>query len=217
MQAGQASAALVAEYELRPFFVEGSQVFRRPGASPCSLFYSRRTGKRPGPFAEPPDAAAAYRPDATTILGAAKVTGKVGGKTTIRVIKTGASPEYATVRRVQTDRVGGQRQVDWGRLIEPLTDYFVGRSQELVRWRPGDVRGPRGCGVSRLRSAGLEPSPARQRISCRGPDRRYSRGGGGHCYENAIAKACATCGLPARRSRSVIAGAGQSAIAGGGS
>ncbi len=118
--------------ERRPFFVEGSQIFRRPGHSPYSLFYSRRIGKRPGRFAAPSDGEVVDRPDATTILGAAKVTGKTGGKTTIGIMEAVTAREYATVRRMQTDRFGAQRQVEEDHLVEPLTNYLVGRVQQDV-------------------------------------------------------------------------------------
>ena len=118
--------------ERRPFFVEGSQIFRRPGHSPYSLFYSRRIGKRPGRFSPPSDAEVVDRPDASTILGAAKVTGKTGGKTTIGIMEAVTAREYATVRRMQTDGFGAQRRVEEDHLIEPLTNYLVGRVQQDV-------------------------------------------------------------------------------------
>ena len=42
-----------------------------------SLFHSRRIGRRPGRFGIPDGAAELSRPDASTILAAAKLSGKV--------------------------------------------------------------------------------------------------------------------------------------------
>src|SRR5688500_3050824 len=67
--------------EKRPFFLEGANIFNfglgagGPGSSYRNLFYSRRIGRRPqlgapSPFADVPDA--------STILGAAKLTGRPG-------------------------------------------------------------------------------------------------------------------------------------------
>src|SRR6188508_3314193 len=73
--------------EKRPFFLEGSQIFGNFGQggsnnfwgfnnSDPSIFYSRRIGRSPhlSPGGDYVDV-----PQATTILGAAKLTGKTGG------------------------------------------------------------------------------------------------------------------------------------------
>src|SRR4029079_17974754 len=63
--------------ERRPFFVEGSGIFRfdvdcNDGA--CSgLFYSRRIGRSPRGTAEVPDGGSSISPTQTTILGASKL------------------------------------------------------------------------------------------------------------------------------------------------
>ena len=59
--------------EQRPFFVEGSGNFQMG-----DLFYSRRIGRAPQRNASPPDDGFAAQPAQTTILGAAKLTGKIG-------------------------------------------------------------------------------------------------------------------------------------------
>ena len=59
--------------ERRPFFVKDSTAFVH---SDYSFFYSRRIGRRPRHFGLPPDAIELSRPEATTILGAAKIVGK---------------------------------------------------------------------------------------------------------------------------------------------
>ena len=89
--------------ERRPFFIEGSQAFDnfgRNGASRYmgfnrtnpSLFYSRRVGRTPQGAA-----AGDYvdRPTATTIIGAAKVTGKTSRGWTVNFIDAATAREYA--------------------------------------------------------------------------------------------------------------------------
>jgi hypothetical protein len=63
--------------ERRPFFVEDGQVFEF-GLSGSRLFYSRRIGR--APHGDAPDGADFEQiPDAATILGAAKLTGRTSG------------------------------------------------------------------------------------------------------------------------------------------
>jgi len=111
--------------ERRPFFVEGSGTFGFGGfncyfcsnVSSLSLFYTRRIGRAPqGPT--PQGTTYADSPDASTILGAAKVTGRTGNGFTIGVL------DAVTARENATARVGGQ---DIDQEVEPLTNYFVGR------------------------------------------------------------------------------------------
>jgi hypothetical protein len=70
--------------ERRPFFVEGSNIFRYLLSDGNSgeehLFYSRRIGRAPQ-MGDPDDASVVDKPAATTILGAAKLSGKAGGWT----------------------------------------------------------------------------------------------------------------------------------------
>ena len=64
--------------EKRPFFVEGNEIFNfgADGTSGGRLFYSRRIGKAPSLDAP---SAISDAPDATTILGATKLSGKSAG------------------------------------------------------------------------------------------------------------------------------------------
>jgi len=64
--------------EKRPFFVEGSEIFNfgTAGTSGGRLFYSRRIGRAPSLGAPTP---INNTPEATTILGAAKLSGKLNG------------------------------------------------------------------------------------------------------------------------------------------
>lgn len=96
--------------ERRPFFLEGNNLFRCGG--PCEgLFYSRRIGR------SPQLRTAAADPAFTTILGAAKVTGRVG-----KGVSLGIS-EALTRREVG---IGGNT-------VEPQTNYFVARLVKELR------------------------------------------------------------------------------------
>ena len=96
--------------ERRPFFLEGNALFRCNG--PCEgLFYSRRIGRSPQLRADAGD------PAYTTILGAAKLTGRIGNGVSLGV------SEALTRREV------GKA----GTTIEPQTNYFVGRLVKEMR------------------------------------------------------------------------------------
>jgi hypothetical protein len=111
--------------EQRPFFVEGSGTFGFGGfscyfcsnVSTLSLFYSRRIGRHPQ-GSLPDGATFAHVPDASTILGAAKVTGRTGKGFTIGMLDAMTARENAAVD------LSGTRLTQQ---VEPLTNYFVGR------------------------------------------------------------------------------------------
>jgi hypothetical protein len=114
--------------EKRPFFTEGSQVFLRFGRSGAAdyttyfypeplLFYSRRIGRVPqlaasGEFVD--------SPQATTILGAAKLVGRTGSGWTVGLLEALTGREHA---RVATGPDRGRVET------EPLTNYLAGRAQ----------------------------------------------------------------------------------------
>jgi hypothetical protein len=104
--------------EKRPFFLEDSRIFIPPRRQ-FRLFHSRRIGQRPERFALKPGDRLIERPEQTTILGAAKVTGKAS-HWTYGTLTALTAREYAKVD------VGGTRA---NRLIEPLTSYNVARVQ----------------------------------------------------------------------------------------
>ncbi len=96
--------------ERRPFFLEGNALFRCNG--PCEgLFYSRRIGRSPQLRANTGD------PAYTTILGAAKITGRIGNGVSLGI------SEALTRREVGIA----------GTTIEPQTNYFVGRLVKEMR------------------------------------------------------------------------------------
>ena len=112
--------------EKRPFFTEGASVFRF-GNGPANsrwgfnmwfptFFYSRRIGRAPQGFI---DADYTDSPGETTILGAAKVTGKVGKGWTVGVLDALTDKEEGWYRL--GSEVGTQT-------VEPMTNYLVARA-----------------------------------------------------------------------------------------
>lgn len=113
--------------EKRPFFLEDSRVFVLPyGQFPD--FYSRRIGQTPGRFELASSETLVSKPDQTTILGAAKITGKAS-KWTYGGLGALTAREYATVDDATTDSAGLEIVNRRTRLIEPLTMYSIGRLQ----------------------------------------------------------------------------------------
>jgi len=91
--------------EKRPFFIEGASIFnfgrggpnvsRSYGWTDPAFFYSRRIGRMPqGSYN---GEGYSDSPDFSTILAAAKVTGKVGKGFDLGVVSTVTSAEYADV------------------------------------------------------------------------------------------------------------------------
>ena len=121
--------------EKRPFFIAGANAFSFGGmrcffcshASSLSAFYSRRIG-RPPQLAGYLDDTAAYAdiPDNAAILGAAKITGRTQNGYTVGVLDALTNRETA---RYELAAGGPQRS----QVVEPLTNYFVGRLQKEFR------------------------------------------------------------------------------------
>ncbi|MCH7892133.1 MAG: hypothetical protein IH921_11585 [Gemmatimonadetes bacterium] len=140
--------------ERRPFFVEGGDIFRigegGPAGStgrPPQLFYSRRIGRRPSGSA-PPEAVFTDVATATTILGAAKVTGRVGDGWSLGLLEAVTSEETATY-------VDANQVVDQA-VVEPAANYLVGRIRRQISG--GETRfGVFGTAVNRsLAGTGME-------------------------------------------------------------
>jgi hypothetical protein len=104
--------------ERRPFFVEGMDIFRFGFGGGANLFYSRRIGRRPQ-GSVPGGALFSEAPEATTILGAAKLSGKTSGGWSVGVLEALTAPEEARY----APREGGEEQAP----VEPLTNYGVAR------------------------------------------------------------------------------------------
>ena len=112
--------------ERRPFFVEGGDVFRFGrqqvfnGYGNPEFFYTRRIGRAPQRrvFAGG-EAAFVDEPERSTILAAAKVTGRLPGGWTVGVMDAVTQREQA--RFVDPD--GARHETP----VEPMTNYFTGR------------------------------------------------------------------------------------------
>ncbi len=106
--------------ERRPFFVQGAGIFRFDvncsAVNDCNtgegLFYSRRIGRAPQlDYGDP------NPPTATTIFGAAKLTGRLPGGQTLGLLDAVTGREVATLDRT----------------MEPITNYAVVRAQQDFR------------------------------------------------------------------------------------
>ncbi|MEO0559125.1 MAG: DUF5916 domain-containing protein [Bacteroidota bacterium] len=150
--------------ERRPFFVEGLDVFnygrtRAYFNNNRPLFlYTRRIGRSPQRSRFVPGSAYALagetgsvysaQPAQTTILGAAKMTGRVGAFT-VGMLDAVTAPEFGQFAVLGAD---GARQLEDRALIEPISNYFVSR----VRGRVGDTQvGGLVTSVSRVRDDAL--------------------------------------------------------------
>jgi hypothetical protein len=107
--------------EKRPFFIEGSELFRFGQDGTNSVFYSRRIGRQP---TLRPQAQQSDLPDATRILGAAKLTGRSAGGWAIGMLNATTRREEA--RFIRNDQHGRM-------VVEPLTNFFVGRLRREAR------------------------------------------------------------------------------------
>ena len=104
--------------ERRPFFIEGSGTYQFE-CRDCSLFYSRRIGRAPrgAPVVAPGEHS--IQPVQSTILGAAKVTGRVRGFS-VGVLAAATQEERAEVA------FGAARRRE---VVEPGTFYSVSRAR----------------------------------------------------------------------------------------
>ena len=102
--------------EQRPFFIEGSGTYQFD-CRDCSLFYSRRIGRAPRtiPVVEP--GAYSRQPAQSTILGAGKLTGRVG-EFSVGVLAAATQEEWAAIAS------GDARTRE---VVEPGTFYSVSR------------------------------------------------------------------------------------------
>lgn len=111
--------------ERRPFFIENNNLFSQnisntffdnPGEFD-NLFYSRRIGRRPAGDIDVPDEAYVSSQNSTSILGAAKLSGKTKQGWSIGILESITAEEHAKVSYL------GQETKS---IVEPLTNYFVG-------------------------------------------------------------------------------------------
>ena len=113
--------------EKRPFFIEGNNITNfnlgvgNGDNGNDNLFYSRRIGRRPQGDVNLKEGWYADIPTYSTILGAAKITGKTKKGLSVGFVEAVTDNEKAVI-----DTVGGRML----QTVEPLTNYFVGRVQK---------------------------------------------------------------------------------------
>ena len=113
--------------EKRPFFIEGRNIssfqlgIGNGGLGHDNLFYSRRIGRRPTGQITTENGSYINRPSFTSILGAAKLTGKSRSGLSIAIIESVTRETKAEIDLL------GERSF---KTIEPLTNYLVGRVQK---------------------------------------------------------------------------------------
>ena len=136
--------------ERRPFFVEGAQMLggggENGGRMGPQFYYSRRIGASPHGW---PDAQFMDRPDATTIIGATKVTGRLSNGMSVGALGALTSAEHA-----RTYDSGLDRFEDVG--VEPMAGWGVLRLQQEVGGS-GSTVGATATGVMRSFDGSTDP------------------------------------------------------------
>ena len=113
--------------EQRPFFVENKNIFSyRYAGNQNDLFFSRRIGRPPQVYPDLEQNSFINRPQNTTILAAAKFSGKTKAGWSIGLLSALTSNEYADI-----ESEGNSSET----LVEPLTNYFVARLQKDMNQR----------------------------------------------------------------------------------
>ncbi len=113
--------------EQRPFFIEGKNIlnyglnFGDGDLADEGMFYSRRIGRSPHYSPELQEGQYAKIPEFTSILGAAKISGKTATGWSVGLLESMTSKEYARIKGNRTDD-----KVP----VEPFTNYAIGRLQK---------------------------------------------------------------------------------------
>lgn len=113
--------------EKRPFFIEGSNLLSFPlmfgdgDLASNNLFYSRRIGRSPQHYPDLGDNEYARVPLNTTILGAAKLTGRSSSGLSLGLLESITGNAYARI-----DSAGKR----FNELAEPLTNYTVATAKQ---------------------------------------------------------------------------------------
>ncbi|MCW5518925.1 carbohydrate binding family 9 domain-containing protein [Aureitalea sp. L0-47] len=122
--------------ERRPFFVENKNVFDfRVGGGADNVFFSRRIGRTPQGFTTADESKGEFAdiPNFTTILGAAKFSGKTKNGWAIGLLESITNKEFAEIE-LNTDREVLNNLDELGEpreeVVEPLTNYLVARAQK---------------------------------------------------------------------------------------
>lgn len=114
--------------EQRPLFIEGKNIFNFPllfgdgNIGSENLFYSRRIGRHPQYYPHVNNGEYMNHDKFTTILGAAKLTGKTQNGWSIGILESITAEEKAEIKNSE----GDGHEVT----VEPLTNYFVSRVQK---------------------------------------------------------------------------------------
>ncbi len=116
--------------EQRPFFIENKNIFdyrfSRTGTAVNTygfdnLFYSRRIGRAPQGFPSLNTTEFVDQPSVTSILGAAKISGKTSNGWSIGLLESITANEKAEISNGVTER---------NEIVEPLTNFMVARAQK---------------------------------------------------------------------------------------
>ncbi len=108
--------------EKRPFFLEGKNIFDFDFGHDA-LFYSRRIGSSPTYSPDLNDDEFTDIPENTSIIGAAKVSGKNSNGLSIGVLEALTAREKVTIKSTDEKRK---------ETVEPLSNYFVARLQKDI-------------------------------------------------------------------------------------
>jgi hypothetical protein len=155
--------------EKRPFFVEGADAFRFGNVRVFNsygfqeFFYTRRLGREPQRFVDGDSIRFRDVPSQSTILGAAKLSGKVGNWT-VGLMDAVTAEERA---RIRTDARTHETPV------EPLTNYLVGRVRRDFR-SGASTLGAMATGTWRDLADGLFSPVLRSRAMFAGVDGQHS-------------------------------------------
>tara|TARA_B100000809_G_scaffold266915_1_gene332931 strand:- start:6953 stop:9646 length:2694 start_codon:yes stop_codon:yes gene_type:complete len=125
--------------EQRPFFVENKNIFDfNIGGGEDNLFFSRRIGRNPQGYSTADIEKGEYEeiPDFTTILGAAKFSGKTKNGWSIGVLESVTAKEYAKIELSTNQEyldeleATGEKGEEREEIVEPLTNFMVARLQK---------------------------------------------------------------------------------------
>ncbi|HEY7768033.1 DUF5916 domain-containing protein [Longimicrobium sp.] len=141
--------------ERRPFFVEGNDVFQFGQSRAFNsyggqgFFYSRRIGRAPqAGLGTSDDRPYVDQPEQSSILGAAKVTGRTAGGWSLGLLNAVTGREQARY----VDAEGDEHTAP----VEPMTNYLVGRVRRDLNGG-GTVVGGMVTATNRNLDARLEP------------------------------------------------------------
>jgi len=120
--------------EQRPFFVENKNIFDFEFADRNdNIFYSRRIGRSPQGSVSTDNVAFVDSPNNSTILGAAKFSGKTKNGWSLGLLESVTGKMFAEI-----ESPDGSRRKE---LVEPFTNYLVGRAQKDFNQRNTYVGG----------------------------------------------------------------------------